>query len=568
MIRFGCPKFALVAALFALPLSVSAQTVLVRVIGDDGGGPLVGAVTSLIDDSGRMVTNTLTDERGRALFAQMPEGIYTVRAEMIGKSTAETDVFEIVNGTTLTRDLMLESSAIILEGIEVAADGGRCQVRPGGEGLLVSDVWEEARKALSAASITDQVGAYRYELMSYDRQLDRRSGTILFEEQRRQEGYMTTPFESRPAEDLVANGFAQRDGRDFLYYAPDATVLLSDAFLDTHCFRVAESRNDEGFVGLGFEPTGDDKSVPDIQGTMWLDPGTAELQWLEYQYTYLDEEMTSEMVGGRVDFERMPNGTWIVPEWWIRMPIMENQTGFDRRVRNYIAQYHQTGGLVLEVREAGGRSLGQRAQTGGIEGVVRDSLGVPQRGVRIGVVGSNQEVYSNTEGEYSITGLTEGRYQVRFVDAKLGDMGYIPNPVERDVIRGEMAFLDFFTPSIGDVLLEACEGVERARGTVLLAGTVLDGRDRPVANAQVQVSWVGYSVAGGGNIAVGSELSADVSGFSTTSNSAGFFKFCGVPAGIRLELQAQSDNRRSNPAEVMIPGTQTGRMTVLQVRGS
>jgi hypothetical protein len=75
-------------------------------------------------------------------------------------------------------------------------------------------------------------------------------------------------------------------------------------------------------------------------------------------------------------------------------------------------------------------------------------------------------------------------------------------------------------------------------------------------------------VAGGGNIAVGSELSADVSGFSTTSNSAGFFKFCGVPAGIRLELQAQSDNRRSNPAEVMIPGTQTGRMTVLQVRGS
>ncbi|MDC0160697.1 carboxypeptidase-like regulatory domain-containing protein [Gemmatimonadales bacterium] len=568
MIRFGCPKFALVAALFALPLSVSAQTVLVRVIGDDGGGPLVGAVTSLIDDSGRMVTNTLTDERGRALFAQMPEGIYTVRAEMIGKSTAETDVFEIVNGTTLTRDLMLESSAIILEGIEVAADGGRCQVRPGGEGLLVSDVWEEARKALSAASITDQVGAYRYELMSYDRQLDRRSGTILSEEQRRQEGYMTTPFESRPAEDLVANGFAQRDGRDFLYYAPDATVLLSDAFLDTHCFRVAESRNDEGFVGLGFEPTGDDKSVPDIQGTMWLDPGTAELQWLEYQYTYLDEEMTSEMVGGRVDFERMPNGTWIVPEWWIRMPIMENQTGFDRRVRNYIAQYHQTGGLVLEVREAGGRSLGQRAQTGGIEGVVRDSLGVPQRGVRIGVVGSNQEVYSNTEGEYSITGLTEGRYQVRFVDAKLGDMGYIPNPVERDVIRGEMAFLDFFTPSIGDVLLEACEGVERARGTVLLAGTVLDGRDRPVANAQVQVSWVGYSVAGGGNIAVGSELSADVSGFSTTSNSAGFFKFCGVPAGIRLELQAQSDNRRSNPAEVMIPGTQTGRMTVLQVRGS
>ena len=568
MIRFFYPKLALAAALFALATPVSAQTVLVRVISDDSSSPMVGAVTSLMNVSGQIVTNTLTDERGRALFTEMPEGMYTVRAEMIGKATAETDAFEISEGTTITRDLMLESSAILLEGIEVAADGGRCQVRPGGEGMLVSNVWEEARKALSAASITDQVGAYRYELMSYDRQLDRRSGTILSEDQSRQEGYMTTPFESRPAEDLVVNGFAQRDGRDFLYYAPDATVLLSDAFLDTHCFRVAESRNEEGFIGLGFEPTGDDKSVPDIQGTMWLHPETAELQWLEYQYTYLDEEMTSEMVGGRVDFERMPNGTWIVPEWWIRMPIMENQTGFDRRVRNYIAQYHQTGGLVLEVREAGGRSLGQRAQTGGIEGVVRDSLGIPKRGVRIGVIGSNQEVYSNAEGEYSITGLTEGRYQVRFVDAQLEDMGYIPNPVERDVIRGEMALLDFFTPSVGEVLIEACEGVERDRSTVLLAGTVLDLRDRPIANAQVRVSWVGYSVAGGGNITVGSDLSSDVSGFATTSNASGFFKFCGVPAGIRLELQAEFENRRSNPTEVSIPGTQTGRMAVLQVRGS
>ena len=89
---------------------------------------------------------------------------------------------------------------------------------------------------------------------------------------------MTTPFESRPAEDLIENGFVQRDGRDFLYYAPDASVLLSDAFLDTHCFKMVASRNEEGLVGLGFEPTGDEKSVPDIQGTMWLHPETAELQ--------------------------------------------------------------------------------------------------------------------------------------------------------------------------------------------------------------------------------------------------------------------------------------------------
>jgi len=170
---------ALTVALFLAPAVVSAQTVLVRVVGDDGGRPMVGAVASLMNPSGVMVTNTLTDERGRALFVDVPLGTYTVRAEMIGKATAETGAFDVTDGSSIARDLMLESSAIILEGIEVAADAGRCQVRPGGEGLLVAGVWEEARKALSAASITDQVGAYRYELMSYDRQLDRQSGTVL-----------------------------------------------------------------------------------------------------------------------------------------------------------------------------------------------------------------------------------------------------------------------------------------------------------------------------------------------------------------------------------------------------
>ena len=567
MTHFSRPILALVAALLVAPAAASAQTILVRVVGDDGGRPMVGAVASLLNTSGQMVTNTLTDERGRALFIDVPLGTFSVQAEMIGKATARTEAFEITAGSTVSRDLMLESSAIILEGIEVSADAGRCQVRPGGEGLLVADVWAEARKALAAASITDEAGAYRYELMSYDRQLDRQSGTVLSEEQTRREGYMTTPFESRPAEDLIENGFVQPEGRDFLYYAPDASVLLSDPFLDSHCFKMVAARNDEGLVGLGFEPTGDEKSVPDIQGTMWLDPQTAELQWLEYQYTYLDEEMTSEMVGGRVDFEKMPNGTWIVPEWWIRMPIMENQTGFDRRVRSYIAQYHQTGGLVLEVREAGGRSLGQRAETGGIEGVVRDSLGVPKRGVRVGVVGSNQEVYSNAEGAFSITGLTDGRYQVRFVDTQLEAMGYIPNPVERDVIRGEMALLEFFTPSIGDVLIEACEGVERERGSVLLAGSVVDARDRPVVNAEVQVVWEGFSTAGGGNVDRIQDLTGSTSGFSTTSNQSGFFKFCGVPAGARLQIQASVDNNRSDEVEFMIPSTQAGRMTVLTIEG-
>lgn len=575
--RLFTGAFAL-ALLFPAAAAASAQTVLVRIVDGETSGPLVGALTYLDDTQGRTVKNTLTDERGRALFVGIPAGSYRVRVEMIGMGTTQTDVFAVSDGATITQEVRMESRAIELEGLEVELEAGRCTVRPGAEGALVAQIWDEARKALSAASLTDERGRYRYETIMYDRQIDRETGVVLDEERKRREGYMNTPFESHPAEDLVENGFVQRDGQGYLYMAPDATVLLSDPFLDSHCFRVAE-RRDDGLIGLGFEPTGETKTVPDIAGTMWLDPETAELRWLEFTYEFLDPERTSDQVGGRVDFQRMPDGTWIVPEWWIRMPILSTQTDFQGRQRPYIARYHQTGGLVTEVREAGGRSLGQRAETGGVEGVVMDSLGVPLPGVRVGVMGYSQEVYTNSQGEFSIGGLTDGRYQVRFVDPALEDAGFIPPPVEQDVIRGELSRLEYHMPSKGDVLFEACRGQERRDGTAVLAGTVVDGLGRPVPDATVRVTWVGYDVLGGGQLTTTdarsmtggsntSNLRETTNGFELTTGSAGAYSFCGLPAGARLQLQALTADRESDEAEVVIPDTEVGAMFVLELSTS
>lgn len=554
----------LALALF-VPAPAVAQTVLVRIVDAETSGPLQGALAYLDNAEGETVKNTLTDERGRALFMGMPGGSYLVRVEMIGMGTTETDLFQVSDGTTVTQELRMESSAIELEGIEVELEAGRCTLRPGAEGALVAQIWDEARKALSAASLTDERGSYRYETIKYDRKIDRETGVVLDENRTRREGYMDTPFESYPAEDLVENGFVQRDGLGYLYMAPDATVLLSDAFLDTHCFRVSERR--DGLVGLGFEPTGENKTVPDIAGTMWIDSGTMELRWLEFTYQYLEPEMSSDMVGGRVDFQRMPDGTWIVPEWWIRMPIMGTQTDFQGRQRPYIVQYSQTGGLVAEVREAGGRSLGQRAETGGIEGVVRDSLGVPLPGVRVGVIGYSQEVFTNAQGEFTIAGLTDGRYQVRFVDPALENSGFIPPPVEQDVIRGELSTLEYLMPSKGDVLFEACRGQERRDGTAVLAGSVVDGLMQPVPNATVRVTWTGYSVLGGGDVTLESadRVSGQTSGFETTTGPAGNYTFCGLPAGARIQLEAMTAERASEQAEVVIYEDEVGAMRVLQL---
>lgn len=560
---------AFVAIALTAPAATSAQTVLLRVVDGETSGPLVGALAYLDDAGGDMVTNTLTDERGRALFVGVPTGSYRVRVEMIGMATVETDPFQISDGITVTREIRMDASAIELEGLEVELEGDRCTVRPGEEGAFLARIWDEAQKALAAASLTDQRGRYRYETIRYDRQIDRETGVVLEEERKRREGYMDTPFESHPAENLVRDGFVQEDGQGHLYMAPDASVLLSDAFLDTHCFRVADAgRDGDGLIGLGFEPTGENKTVPDIAGTMWLDPETAELQWLEYTYQYLEPERMSEMVGGRVDFQRMPDGTWIVPEWWIRMPVMATQSDFQGRQRAYIAGFHQTGGLVTSVREAGGRSLGQRAETGGVEGMVMDSLGVPLRGVRVGIIGSSQEVYSDAEGEFSITGLTEGRYQVRFVDPELEEVGYIPPPVEQEVIRGELSRMEYHMPSRADILFEACRDVEKPAGSVALVGTVVDELGRPVAGATVRVRWVSYDFTGSREGTTARDLRESTDGFELTTDASGAYSLCGVPPDETIELSASTAERATEVEDFTIPGHQAGAMHVLELSRS
>lgn len=73
--------------------------------------------------------------------------------------------------------------------------------------------------------------------------------------------------------------------RDTLvFHAPDAAVLLSDTFLDTHCFRLQSAhRAHVGMVGLAFEPVRGTRT-PDVHGVLWMDAESAELRLLEYGY--------------------------------------------------------------------------------------------------------------------------------------------------------------------------------------------------------------------------------------------------------------------------------------------
>jgi hypothetical protein len=520
------------ASLLSLPVSLQAQTLLSRVIDAETGAPVSGALAYLLDGAGATVRNILTDQIGRAMFVNLTEGAYRVRVEMIGRQTTESGEVVVEGSTPAQIEIRLPSRAIVLEGIEVSADE-RCRIRPE-EGLAISRVWDEARKALEAASYTDRSDVYRYSTEMYERDLDRNARIVLAETSATRAAFMRVPFESRPAEDLVTYGFVQ-DGPDGgrNYFAPDATVLLSDVFLDSHCLRLEEGDDEaDGLIGVTFEPAaGRGRDIADIAGTLWLDRETAELRWLSYRYVNILPGVATDLIGGRVEFRRMPDGTWIVPEWWIRMPRLVQDRAPAGGIQMRIQGYRQSGGRVVEVRDSGGDAF-MRGETGTIEGFVQDSLGVlPMRGVRVGVVGSNQMVFTDDDGSFRITGLADGTYQIRFVDSRREELGLESDPIEREVVRGEVTSVFHRMPPLSDLLFEACRSESPEEGTAVLAGRVTRGASRsPLAGLSVRVSWQDFRMDPRG-VPDRQITGADVSVLEIETDARGFYRLCGVPEG-------------------------------------
>lgn len=486
--------------------SVAAQSVEVRVVQEETLRPVVGAVVHLLTEARTPVRSGLSDEQGRVVFPRVPPGRYAVRAEMIGMTTDESDVFASGPQGAVERELALSPRAIPLRGLSVEA-GARCTVDPA-EGLRTAVVWEEARKALTATSLADEQSRYRYQTLVYERDVARDTRVIERERTARRVATMRTPFRSRSAAELLERGFRERSSGTDLYYAPDAEVLLSNAFLSSHCFgvRLGEGGEREGLVGLTFEPTPDRRGFVEIAGTLWLDLATSELRWLEFRYVDLEPALVSDDVGGRVEFRRMPDGGWIIPEWWIRMPRRAVQPNLARdELREFISGYAVAGGLVLDV-SGPGRPTG-RVLTGAIEGVVRDSLGAARRGIRVEIVGAEQERLTDASGSFVLDGLVEGIYQVRFTDPMLEMLGFEPEPVRAAVFYGEATRMDHTMPSAAEVMRQTCAAVTtlgpewsnlppQAHGPGVLAGLVRDeGTGEPLADETVRVLTYRYEFA-------------------------------------------------------------------------
>jgi hypothetical protein len=190
-------------------------------------------------------------------------------------------------------------------------------------------VWEEARKALKATVWTGQQTYYRFDGILSKRNLDTDGNAVGEPDLEPIRTYGARPF-AVPAnpDDLAFGGWVQPvRGNNIAFYSPDARVLLSESFISRHCYRLQRQNVDgQALIGVEFEPL-PTRRLTDISGVLWIDAESAELRSLDFRYEGLDFPFETTMVGGEVEFDRLPDGAWIVRRFTIRTPLVRPGRG-------------------------------------------------------------------------------------------------------------------------------------------------------------------------------------------------------------------------------------------------
>ncbi|MFG1691249.1 carboxypeptidase regulatory-like domain-containing protein [Gemmatimonadota bacterium] len=569
------------AALFILllgaawPTAASAQAVRGQLIDSENLAPIEGAMVWLVDSQGVQQVGYISNAAGRFLLRAPSPGEYHIRVERIGFTTVVSSPMMLEADQVVDYRMEMVQEVIALDELVVEGEQ-QCVVRPE-EGLQSNLLWEEARKALTRADWTDDQRAYRYRILNYDRDLEAETLRVTGEERRYSGGVMRTPVQSLPGDDLAENGYIREaPGNSYDFFAPDANAFLSDPFLDTHCFHLVErSEGGEELIGLAFEPVRQ-RDIPDIAGTLWLDRGTAYLRHLEFRYTRIPWTIRDSRIGGQIDFEGLPNGSWIVRRWYIRMPVVAwDATPImgEVRPRERLLAFKETGGEVVEISTLDRRSIIQ-SESGSISGSVWDSVqGGPLAGAEVLLSGTEHSTTTNAQGHFFLGGLPGGLFRATFTHPRVDSLGISMEGEDIWIAVGQHQIVYLALPTLRTVMADRCppgegegEGIEEITGIVF--GTVRDaGTGTALPGAIVVLDWSGWDLQYSGRVGERVAVVENTSGIQLEADSRGNYLHCLVPARTRVMVHAEFGGLEGDHIPVrLVPGAYVRVDPIVELR--
>jgi hypothetical protein len=502
----------------AVPLQ--AQVVRGRVHDASSATPVVGALVSLVRETGdSALVSVLTNRGGEYALRAPGAGTYRLTVKRIGVERFISVAFVLGAGETRHVDAPIAAIAMSLPEVTVS---GLCVTRRG-ELRRIASLWDEARTALLATEISIRDSLIAARITRYAAELDPVTLRVLFDWRSDAEVMTTQPFRSQTGESLSDWGYWRELPDDsVVYLAPDANALLSNEFIRDHCFTLAPApRGRADLIGLGFAPVRGRKT-PDISGTIWLDAKDLELRHIEFRYTALPDIPNAERVGGEVHYTRLGSGAWIVSRWFIRTPQMVAVPDAIKPRQ----QLYEVGGAVVT------DGLTSPIAPARVTGVMRDSSGQPVSGAVVRAIGTHRQVMTDTRGEFSMDSLPPGGLSIAAHTTGYDAFAVLAASRRVTLLPGGAERIDLRAPSSGDIRDEVCSDadlkfIQRARGRGALRILMVDrATTTPMPGVRFVATWPSSWERRDGGAAEGEfenrEFVTDARGAAT---------FCDLPIG-------------------------------------
>jgi|SRR5690349_7214259 len=542
---------------------VGAQDLKIEVVEAATGKPVIGANVSLFDSAGTIpLLGGFSDQNGRIDLRAPMRGPYRVRADKIGYDSWLSVQLAIGDRTVYVRAGMIpgrNTSPLI------ARNESACQQMVG-PGSAIGDLWVEIKKALTASAMTESQGLVPLDVDLYERILDK-DGAVISERAEQRNRIARRPVLGISWDQIDTTRRNDASGTD-VFRAPDAATITSDQFVKAHCFAAIRGYGAEtGLTGLEFKPARVG-GPPELTGVLWLDPKTNSLRALNFDYVNLPIPLRIARTSGRLEFDQLPNGQWIVPRWYIRMPRLAHVTSRDPRSpavgADTLIGYQEVGGVARPAGSArpavsaGNRgalttgSLEEAGQTT-IAGFVLDSTsGRGLANVQVSTAGGRYKTMTNGAGRYELA-----------IDGALNDTIVFDHPRLRLLhVPGRMQTISLPKGARGQAFL-IVPSYETLRTTIcgrnatateaqgMIAGFVRDAEGRPIAHAHVWAAWQQQWIQQNGRlVAANRQMTVE-----TDSNTDGSYLMCGFTRGAPITVKVGVAGHRTVEERLALPGS-------------
>ncbi|HEY5060377.1 MAG TPA: carboxypeptidase regulatory-like domain-containing protein [Gemmatimonadaceae bacterium] len=539
------PPTTLVAGLvLVLCGNAGAQTIRGTVV-DPSDRPIAGVLVFMLDSASNVVARALSTERGDFQVAFARAGSYRLRTMRIGFRPSMSEPIRLRSGGEVTQRLTLSNVQVSLDTVRVI-DRNSCHITSDSATTATFVVWEQARAALTAAQLTALARAITATTVSYSRTLEPDGRRVRQQRASLRTDYVTQPWRAVSPDSLRRAGYVvtERDN-SMTYHAPSLDVLLSDDFVEDHCFRLASDKSHPGMIGVEFAPSPDRRRLPEIRGTVWVDRKSSELRRMEYRYANVSPEQEGAGAGGELEFARATNGGWAISRWNIRMPVLEQivRSHDLGGVQSRVAEIQVTGGeLVLATVPAGGKrdTIWSRPPLV-LAGSVTDSAsGAPAAGARVAIAGTPLEGTADAKGKFTIAGVLPGSYTLETRTPSLDAIGATNQSTV--TFTDSSATIAIRVPTAAQIAATLCSGARLGADAGMIVGTVYARGDSvPFAGATVAAEWTDVTLHDEHGV-IGTRQGRRI---EARTDARGTYRICGVPVNTALTLHAFTDSTQS-----------------------